>query len=54
MNEIDFFREELENRKKIFSRAKYLLLFFIFLAIVPLLINVTFLMTRGYYVTFVI
>lgn len=54
MNEIDFFREELENRKKIFSRAKYLLLFFIFLAIVPLLINVTFLMTRGYYVAFVI
>ena len=48
MNKIDFYDDELENRRITFSRLKYLLLFFIFLASVPLLIHIIFLITKGY------
>jgi uncharacterized membrane protein YiaA len=54
MSKIDFYSDELENRKNTFSRIKYLLLVFIFLASLPLLIHIIFLNTKGYYVAFTI
>ena len=54
MSKIDFYGDELENRKKVFCRVKYLLMFFIFLATIPLFIIMIFLNTKGYYVAFTI
>ena len=54
MSKIDFYGDELENRKNTFNRIKYLLLVFIFLATIPLFINMIFLNTKGYYVAFTI